>query len=163
MAGFVLGTDRDRRLALKKMVACALIAAGFSLGARCDESRERPTGLNIPVPPTEVTVRSPQPNAVLFADSSAVIEIEALGLIQAVGFIVMSVNPIIDTVATRRRDFEPPVEVVDEQFVIQLPTLVSGTSLEIRAFAENLIGQRTSSETVGVFLVDCDVEPFRCQ
>ncbi len=148
---------------MKQMVACTVIAASFSLGAGCDDSRERPTGLDIPVPPTEVSVRSPLSNAVLFSDSSAVIEIEALGLIQAVEFIMISVNPVVDTVATGRRVYEPPEEFVQEQFVVQLPTLISGSSVQIRGFAENLIGQRTEAEIVPVTVVDCDIEPFRCQ
>ncbi len=150
------------RLRFAQLLA-TLVAAGLSLGAGCDDSRERPTGLNISVPPTQVSVRSPQPGDVLFIDSTAVIVLEAEGLLQAVEFILLSVSPSIDTVATGRQEYQPPVEFVDQEFSVVLPLLVSGSTLEIHGLAENLIGERTFSAPVTVTAVDCDIEPFRCQ
>lgn len=144
-------------------IILALLAAGLALGATCDESRERPTGLGTTVPPTTVAVLAPQSNAVLFADSSAVTQVRAEGLLQAVEFIAVSVNPIIDTIAQGRREYDPPIEFVEQEFSFTVPSLISGSSVEIRAIAENLIGQRTSSSSIPVTVVDCDVEPFRCQ
>jgi hypothetical protein len=140
-----------------------LMAAGLSLGAGCEDSRERPTGLNISVPPTQVSVQSPQANDVLFIDSTVVIVIDAEGLIQAAEFVLLSVSPVIDTVATGRQEYQPPVEFVDQEFSVVIPTLVSGSTLQIHGLAENLIGERTFSAPVTVTAVDCDIEPFRCQ
>lgn len=140
-----------------------LLAAAVGLGvAACEKSRERPTGLNVPVPATQVRVVKPENREFLFSDSSAVIEVEAIGLLQAVGFHIIRSTPVIDTLVSGRREFTPPVEIAEEQFIVRLPALVSGTTLEIRAVAENLIGERAVSAPVSVSVINCDSEPFRC-
>lgn len=157
-------SDREYgvRPSVLRNAAVAVLAASLSLGTACEESRDRPTGLNVDVPPTSVVVRAPQTNDVLFVDSSAVITLAAAGLLQAVEFTAVSVSPTIDTIAQGRREYAPPVEFIEEEFTIRIPSLISGTTVQILGVAENLLGQRTASAPVTVTVVDCDIEPFRC-
>ncbi|NIR44686.1 MAG: hypothetical protein GWN99_10310 [Gemmatimonadetes bacterium] len=134
----------------------------LSLGASCDEARERPTGLNVDIPDSEVRVLEPSPDAVLFADSLVSVSVEATGLLQAVEFVALSTAPVLDTLARERRDYDPPVEFTEEQFVFLMPRLISGSSVQIWAIAEDLLGSRRRSAPVGVTVVDCGVEPARC-
>ena len=151
------------RSSIRWVSVVAVLTAGPSLGAACDESRDRPTGLNVDVPPTSIVVRAPQPSDLLFVDSSAVITLRAEGLLQAVEFTAVSVSPIIDTIGQGRREFDPPLEFTEEQFTFLVPTLISGSTVQIVGVAENIIGQRTASAPVSVTVVDCDIEPFRCE
>lgn len=133
-----------------------------ALGASCDEARDRPTGLNVDVPESQVRVLEPSSNATLFTDSLTTVSVEAIGLLQAVEFVAVSTAPVLDTLAVDRREYEPPIEFTEAQFVFTMPSLVSGSSVEIRGIAEDLLGARRTSSPVKVTIVDCDVEPSRC-
>ncbi len=143
-------------------IAGTLGAALLSLGVSCDEARERPTGLNIDVPESQIRVLEPSPSAVLFTDSLTAVSIEATGLLQAVEFVAVSTAPLLDTLARERRDYDTPVEFTEERFVFLMPSLISGSSVEIHGIAEDLLGSRRRSAPVEVTVIDCEVEPGRC-
>jgi hypothetical protein len=138
-----------------------LSALGALALAGCDSPRERPTGLSAPLPATTVTVLKPETDDVVPSDSTAIVVIEAQGLVTAVELLLVR-NALPDTLARERREFGEPVELAQEQFEVRIPAFVTGVHLEIRGVAEDAIGQRHFSKPVFVVVIECDVFPLAC-
>lgn len=131
------------------------------LGA-CDTVRDRPTGLNMPTPATDVTVLAPEHEASVKADSAAFIVVEATGLITALEVVVTG-TAASDTLARQREQFNEPRESVEESFQVRIPKLETGSHLQIRGVAEDFVGQRHVSQPVVVIVIDCEVYPIACR
>ncbi len=147
-----------------KTLRCSLplAAIGVLASAGCETSRDRPTGLGKPLPATFVAVVSPLKEASVAADSTHIVVIEASGLITAVEFFLARVNSS-DTLALGRIEFSEPEEIVQVDFDVRMPRFETGTHLEIRGIAEDLIGRRHVSEPVVVFVIECEVFPLACR
>jgi hypothetical protein len=59
--------------------------------------------------------------------------------------------------------FSEPEEVVQVDFEVRIPRFETGTHLQFRGIAEDLIGQRHVSEAVVVMVIECDVFPLACR
>lgn len=138
-----------------------LAAIGVLAPAGCETSRDRPTGFGQPLPATFVAVVAPPKEASVAADSTHTVVIEASGLITAVEFFLARVNSS-DTLALGRTEFTEPEEIVQVDFEVRIPRFETGTHLQFRGIAEDLIGQRHVSEPVVVFVIECDVFPLAC-
>ena len=134
---------------------CTLILAA------CDASRDRPTGLTAPAPPTSVSVLRPEHEAAVKADSADFVVVQASGLITALEFVLTGVASS-DTLAWQRVEFEEPQEAVEEAFEVRIPRLETGSHLQIRGVAEDVVGQRHVSRVVVVIVIDCEVFPIAC-
>jgi hypothetical protein len=147
----------------KELLHLTLVASalGASAVAACDSSRDRPTGLGRPVPPTTVAVVQPASEELMPVDSTRTILVEADGLLVAVELYVTR-RSIADTIVRERRDFATEQSTVEEAFDFLVPRLLTGTHLEISAVAEDIIGQRYRSEPVFVQVIDCDQFPLAC-
>lgn len=130
--------------------------------AACDAERDRPTGLSAPPPTTDVSVLSPEQEAAVKADSATFIVIKATGLITAVEVVVTGAAAR-DTLLWRRASFEEPRDTVQEAFDVKVPKLETGSHLQIRGVAEDVVGQRHVSQPVVVIVIDCDVFPIACR
>ena len=128
----------------------------------CDSSRDRPTGLTEPPPPTNVSVLAPEHQASVKADSTDFVVVQATGLITALEFVLTGAASS-DTLAWQRVEFPEPQESVQEAFGVRIPGLETGSHLQIRGVAEDLAGQRHVSQTVVVVVIDCEVFPIACR
>lgn len=152
---------RHRATILTFLVALLLAAAVLGQ-AGCDSSRDRPTGLGSPLPPTSVTVVEPQTNKMVPADSIETIVIQATGSLVAVEFFLKR-SSLPDTLARDRRDFGRTQESIEVEFDVRIPDLVTGTHLVIRGVAEDLAGELHFSEPVVVQVIECDLFPTACE
>jgi len=130
--------------------------------AACDASRDRPTGLSTPPPPTNVSVVAPEHETTVKADSSDFVVVRASGLITAVEFVLTGVAAS-DTLAWQRVEFGEPQEEVEEAFEVKIPRLETGSHLQIWGVAEDVIGKRHVSRVVVVIVIDCEVFPIACR
>lgn len=147
---------------LQRSFCLSLLACG-GLVAGCDSPRERPTAFSGPPPSTAVSVIAPIAEAVVPADSEAVVIVEASGSVQAVEFFMKRVA-LPDTLATERRMFDTAVDQVQVTFSVRIPgNLMPGVSLEIRGVADNETGERFVSEPVFVRVFDCQDFPQACE
>jgi hypothetical protein len=142
-------------------VAYLLGVGGIGLIA-CQGSRDRPTGLDGEIPETTVLIVSPANDTQLPSDSVSTVALEASGLLQAVEVLVIRRAPVVDTIFNDRMEFEGPRSFVEEAFTVTLPSLVTGTPIEIRGVAENVLGARRFSKPVFVTAVECDIFPVTC-
>jgi hypothetical protein len=130
--------------------------------AACDASRDRPTGLSAPPPATNVSVLAPEHETSVKADSADFVVVQATGMITAVEFVITGAASS-DTLAWQRVEFVEPQEAVQEAFEVRIPRLETGSHLQIRGVAEDLVGQRHVSRTVVVIVIDCEVFPIACR
>jgi hypothetical protein len=108
-------------------------------------------------------VIAPLAEAIVPADSEAVVIVEASGSVQAVEFFMKRVA-LPDTLATERRMFATAVDEVQVTFSVRIPgNLISGVSLEIRGVADNETGERFVSDPVFVRVFDCSAFPQACE
>lgn len=141
------------------LILASLLWVAF---AACDAERDRPTGLSAPPPTTDVIVLAPEQEAAVKADSTAFIVIKATGLITAVEVVVTGAAAR-DTVLWRRASFGEPRDSVEKAFDVKVPKLETGSHLQIRGVAEDVVGQRHVSQPVVVIVIDCDVFPIACR
>lgn len=139
-----------------------LTLLGLVVLSACNAERDRPTGLSMPPPPTNVNVLAPEHEASVKADSAAFIVVEATGLITALEVVITGVA-ISDTLAWQREEFNEARDSVEESFEVRIPKLETGSHLQIRGVAEDLLGQRHVSEPVIVIVIDCEVFPIACR
>jgi hypothetical protein len=146
-----------------KTLRCLLppAAIGVLALAGCETSRDRPTGLGQPLPTTYVAVVAPPKETAVAVDSTHTVVVEASGLITAVEFFLARANSS-DTLALGRTEFSEPEEIVQVDFEVKIPWFETGTHLQFRGIAEDLIGQRHVSEPVVVMVIECDIFPLAC-
>lgn len=147
---------------LVRALPSKLALLGLVVLGACDAERDRPTGLSIPAPPTDVNVLAPEHEASVKADSAAFIVVEATGLITALEVVVTGAASS-DTLAWQREEFEEARDSVEEAFEVRIPKLETGSHLQIRGVAEDLLGQRHVSQPVIVIVIDCEVFPIACR
>ena len=137
----------------------ALIGLGAS---GCDDSRERPTGVEeFGLPTVTVSVTEPVRESVLPSDSTSLVVIEAIGEVRAVEYFVKVVSQP-DTIARARREFQETLVSVEVVFGFRIPALPTGTALEVRGVAEDAQAVRHLSEPVFVTVIECDLFPQAC-
>lgn len=141
------------------VLGCAV--AVVSLNGGCETSRERPTAVAGDLPPTSVAVASPATQAIVPSDSVVQVVVGARGFLQAVEYSLVRLA-VRDTVGWDRQEFTEPQDSVRVVFYATIPSFKTGTQLEIRAVAENVIGERELSEPVYVIVIECDVYPLAC-
>lgn len=129
--------------------------------AGCDGSRERPTGLGRPLPPTTVEVVQPPSESLVPVDSVIAVVVEATGLVTALE-IVLTHAASRDTLALDRSVLDQPEENAQGIFELTVPRFETGTHLQFRAVAEDLVGGRHESRPVIVSVIECDVFPLAC-
>ena len=127
--------------------------------AACGVDRDRPTGLATTVPETLVRIAAPERDQLVPADSITTVVVEARGLLQAVEIQMRTPH---DLLHMERKDLEQPEEVVAMEFEVRIPDFATGSHLEFRGVAENIIGERRESDAVGVIIVDCEVFQIAC-
>ncbi len=137
-------------------MACALAAFG------CNAERQRPTGLASSVPETQVEIAAPPADGIVPRDSTTIVLVRASGLLQGVGFAILGIAQR-DTLVRGFEELEEPMEVAEVAFEVEVPAFPTGTNLELRGIAENVIGERTFSESVFVVVIDCTRFVFACQ
>ncbi len=143
-----------RQPARTTLLVCVCLAA-------CESPRGRPVGFGVQAE-TFVAVRSPEPDALVAADSSLQIVVEALGDVRAVEYsIVRAALP--ETLALGRRLFEVSLDSVVVVFVARMPQLETGTGLELRGAAEDALGGRVLSEPIYAIAIECDQFPRACE
>ncbi len=140
-------------------LGCALAVIGLSGG--CETSRERPTAVGEDLPATSVAVASPVTQELVPSDSVVRVVVGATGFLQAVEYYLVR-SAVRDTVGWDRREFTEPQDSVQVVFDVTIPEFRTGTQLEIRAVAENVIGERALSEPVYVMVIECDLYPIAC-
>ncbi|UCF19695.1 MAG: hypothetical protein JSU87_17555 [Gemmatimonadota bacterium] len=128
--------------------------------AACESPRGRPFGLEVAAE-TFVAVRSPEPDALIAADSSARVVVEARGAVKAVEYVVVRAT-LPDTLALGRRQFEAIMDSVVVVFAARIPQLETGIGLEIRGVAEDALGVRVLSEPIYAIAIECDRFPYAC-
>jgi|GEM_PF-3446074 len=142
------------------LLVAALAVVSLSSGG-CESPRARPTAAGPPLPATSVAVASPVTDALVPSDSVVRVVVGASGLLQAVEYFL--VRPAVrDTLGWDRQEFTQPQDSVRVVFQVPIPDLITGAQLEIRAVAENVIGERELSEPVYVLVIECDLYPFAC-
>lgn len=138
----------------------ALAVVSVSSGG-CESPRSRPTAAGSPLPATSVAVASPVTEALVPSDSVVRVVVGATGLLQAVEYFLVR-SAVRDTLGWDRQEFTQPQDSVRVVFQVPIPDLKTGTQLEIRAVAENVIGERELSAPVYVLVIECDLYPLAC-
>lgn len=127
----------------------------------CVTERDRPSGPEIEVPPTSVSVVDPADDRVVGADSLVSLTIQATGLIQAVAYEANWMSRS-DTTARERRELGSPQMEVRVSFEFRVPAIPNGTNVEVRGVAEDTRGELHRSEPVFLQVIDCDQFPLVC-
>lgn len=142
--------------------AAPALAAVLFWAVACSVDRDRPTGLELNVPQTEVEVAEPQDDQLVPADSVIDVLVRARGLLQAVELILRR-GANRDTLARERRDLTEPEEVVETGFEVRVPDVETGVQLELVGVAENVLGERRDSEPIQVVVIECDEFTVACR
>lgn len=149
-----------RKMNLRAVFALNAILSASLAG--CEPSRERPVGPGgQTLPPTSVTIVRPVSEDVVEADSLATVVIEASGLLSAMELTVTQ-RPQQDTLVWDRINFGEVLEFVYDSFQVRIPHLATGIHVEMRAAAEDVIGDLHRSESVVVIVIDCEEFPLGC-
>lgn len=139
-----------------------LTSLALLLTVACDSPRDRPTGLAGPLPATSVEVVEPENDQIIPSDSLTLVVVEAAGSIQAIDLVVKRVSRP-DTILKRLTRFETLQPSVRVEIEFDVPHLLTGVHLEIRAVAVDAIGDRHESAPVFVQIIECDVFPLACR
>lgn len=143
-----------------KFTFLAVLAVSFA-GA-CDSPRDRPTGLPTALPSTSVQVVEPANDQVWPSDSLTYVVVEAEGSIQAIELLVKRAS-LPDTLLSKLTRFDALQPAVRLEIEFDVPPLLTGVYLEIRAVAVDAIGERHASSPVVVRIIECDVYPIACR
>ena len=130
--------------------------------AACSVDRDRPTGVPDVIPSTEVVVSAPETDDLVPADSLVTVEVVATGLLQSVGFVLLT-RAQGDTLDQGLEPLDEPLEAVRVVFETQIPNLPTGTILALIGLADDVAGDRTFSEPVFVQVIQCTVFVIACQ
>ncbi len=130
--------------------------------AACSVDRDRPTGVPSVIPSTEVVLSAPETNDLVPADSLVTVEVVATGLLQSVGFVLLT-RARGDTLDQGLEPLDEPLEAVRVVFETRIPNLPTGTTLELIGLADDVAGDRTFSDPVFVQIIECTMFLIACQ
>lgn len=105
---------------------------------------------------------APETNDLVPADSLVTVEVVATGLLQSVGFVLLT-RARGDTLDQGLEHLSEPLEAVRVVFETRIPNLPTGTTLELIGLADDVAGDRTFSEPVFVQVIQCTVFVIACQ
>lgn len=104
----------------------------------------------------------PETDDLVPADSLVTVEVVATGLLQSVGFVLLT-RARGDTLDQALEQLDQPLEAVRVVFETQIPNFPTGTTLELVGLADNVEGDRTLSDPVFVQVIECSPLVIACK